>query len=73
MMIHVDHDIMMSATPAPGERLVRVPIGFPSDLYEWLRELGFRRHQPMAELVREAVRQYRERSDPQLGLPLGPR
>lgn len=53
-----------------GEKLTRVPIGFPAELYEWLREFAFRRRTTMAEVVREAVREYRERHDPQLGLPL---
>ncbi len=53
-----------------GEKLIRVPIGFPAELHEWLRELAFRRRTAMAEIVREAVREYRDRHEPQLGLPL---
>ena len=49
---------------------VKVPIAFPADLYEWLRESAFRRREPMAALVREAVEEYRRRLDPQLALPL---
>ncbi len=49
---------------------VKVPIAFPEDLYEWLRETAFRRREPMAGLVREAVEEYRRRLDPQLDLPL---
>ena len=52
-------------------KAVRVPIGFPPDLYEWMRVVAFRRRSTMAEVVREAVREYRERQEPQLGLPLG--
>ena len=48
----------------------RIPITFPEDLYEWLREAAFRRRVPMAEIVRQALREYRERTDPQLPLPL---
>jgi len=55
-----------------GEKLIRVPIGFPAELHEWLRELAFRQRTTMAEIVREAVREYRDRRDPQLGLPLDP-
>jgi hypothetical protein len=63
-------------SPAPGleepaEKLIRVPIGFPSDAHEWLRERAFRDRTTMAQIVREAVREYRDRQDPQLGLPLG--
>lgn len=47
-----------------------MPIGFPEDLYEWLRETAFRRREPMARVVREAVEDYRRRVDPQLDLPL---
>lgn len=48
-----------------------MPVGFPDDLYEWMRETAFRRRMPMAELVREALREYRDRVDPQLGLWIG--
>jgi Ribbon-helix-helix domain len=56
-----------------GEKTTRVPISFPEDLYEWLREAAFRRRIPMAEIVREAVREHRHRTDPQLELPMGDR
>lgn len=49
---------------------VKVPIGFPSEMYEWLRATAFRRHAPMAVVVREALSEYRDRVDPQLTLPL---
>lgn len=52
---------------------VKVPIAFPQELYEWLRETAFRRREPMAHLVREAVEEHRRRLDPQLDLPLGRR
>jgi hypothetical protein len=45
-----------------GEEPVKVPIAFPSELYEWLRLRSFEHRVPMAELVREAVLQYRENS-----------
>ena len=54
----------------PEEKTTRIPITFPDELYEWLREFAFRRHEPMAQVVREALREYRERVDPQLPLPL---
>jgi hypothetical protein len=54
-----------------NERLVRLPIGFPEELHEWLRQTAFRRRTTMAEIVREAVREYRNRQEPQLGLPFG--
>jgi hypothetical protein len=39
-------------------------------MYEWLREAAFRRRMKMAELVREAVREYQQREDPQIPLPM---
>lgn len=53
-----------------GEKLVRIPISFPGELYEWLRTLAFHQRTTMAQLVRDAVGEYRQRHDPQLGLPL---
>jgi hypothetical protein len=49
---------------------VRVPIGFPPALYDWLRMTAFRRRVPMAVVVREALTEYRERVEPQLSLSL---
>ena len=49
---------------------VRIPIALPADVYEWLRDTAFRRHISMAEVVREAMREYRERREQQLALPL---
>jgi hypothetical protein len=63
-------DIVTSRYRAPH---VKVPIAFPQELYEWLRETAFRRREPMAQLVREAVEEHRRRLDPQLDLPLGRR
>lgn len=57
-------------TSAKGAPLVKVPIAFPPDMYDWLREAAFRRRVPMAVIVREALIEYRERTDPQLTLPL---
>jgi predicted DNA-binding protein len=63
---------MISAMPVEDDaRFVRLPIGFPPELYEWLRKTAFRRRRPMAEVVREAVQEYRERQEPQLTLPMG--
>lgn len=50
-----------------------MPVSFPDDLYEWMRETAFKRRIPMAELVREALREYRERVEPQLDLWTGGR
>jgi len=52
------------------EKAIRIPISFPENLYEWLREAAFRSRIPMAEIVREAVREHRQRIDPQLDLPI---
>lgn len=56
----------------PTEKQPRLPITFPNDEYEWLREAAFRRRIAMAELVRLALREYRERLEPQLHLPMSP-
>lgn len=40
---------------------MKVPIDFPDELYEWLREAAFRRRTSMANIVRDAVRDYRDR------------
>ena len=45
-----------------GDKLVRVPIAFPEDLYEWLRLEAFQRRVPMAELVRAALVGYRDQA-----------
>ena len=50
--------------------MVKLPIAFPEELYEWLREAAFRHRAPMASLVREALEEYRRRHDRQLDLPL---
>ena len=52
------------------QELVRIPIVLPSELYEWVRISAFHRHISMAELMREAIREYRQQHDPQLPLPL---
>ena len=40
----------------------KVPIAFSDDLYEWLRHEAFRRRGHMADIVREALTEYRERT-----------
>jgi len=56
---------------ADRHRLVRMPIGLPRDTHHWLRLAADRQGRHMAVIVREAVEQYRERTDPQLELPIG--
>jgi hypothetical protein len=56
--------------PNQEERWVRLPIGFPPELHEWLRETAHRRRTKMAELVRQAVLEYREREEPQMSMPV---
>jgi hypothetical protein len=46
----------------------KVPIDFGEELYEWVRETAHRERRPMADLVRQAVREYRQKSEPQLQL-----
>jgi hypothetical protein len=55
---------------AGDEEPVRLPVTFPTELYEWLRETAHRRHVSMAHVVREALTSYRDQVDPQLRLPL---
>jgi len=52
------------------EKGTRIPISFPDELYEWLRAASFRRRVPMAEIVRQALLEHREKTDPQLSLPM---
>jgi hypothetical protein len=61
-------DIVIPQSELDSDRLVRVPIGFPEDLYEWLRETAHRRRVPMAQVVREALNDYRQRDEPQMAL-----
>lgn len=65
-------DIMISVMQEwdDAAKLIRVPIGFPAEMHAWLRETAFRRHIAMAELVREAVQEFRDRHEPQLPLPI---
>lgn len=62
----------MPEEPEEGgdDKLIRLPVGIPSELHEWLRQRAFRERTTMAEIVRDAVREYRDRHDQQLGLPL---
>lgn len=53
-----------------GRPNTKIPIDLGTDLYEWLRELAYRQRRPMAELVREALRDYRDRVEPQMHLPM---
>ncbi len=53
-----------------AEKQPRIPITFPTDEYEWLRQAAFRQRVAMAELVRLAVREYRAKLEPQLDLPI---
>jgi hypothetical protein len=61
-------DGIMMPKRLDSEKLTRVPIAFPDELYEWVRETAFRRRVSMAEIVREAVSEYRDRTDPRLDL-----
>ena len=51
-------------------KLPRLPVTFPEETHEWLRQQAFRRRMKMAELVRLAVQEYRDKTEPQLGLPI---
>ena len=53
-------------------RGTKFPIDFGEELYDWLRETAYRQRRPMADVVREALRQYRQRIDPQMQLPIKP-
>jgi Arc/MetJ-type ribon-helix-helix transcriptional regulator len=65
--------MMPLGTESEQEGLVRMPISLPFTLHEWIREASHRRRVSMAEVVREALREYRERVDPQLELPIAGR
>ena len=48
----------------------KIPIDLGVDLYEWVRDRAYRQRRPIAELVRESLRDYRDRVEPQLDLPI---
>ncbi|MBI3522823.1 MAG: ribbon-helix-helix protein, CopG family [Chloroflexi bacterium] len=48
----------------------KIPIDFGDELYEWVRETAHRERRSMADLVRQAVREYRVQVEPQLELPI---
>ena len=54
-----------------GQPLIRMPVALPWTLHEWLREASHQRRVSMAQLIREAVQQYRVQIDPQMDLPMG--
>ena len=64
----IKRDIMISMPQGTGQ--VRMPIGFESSQYEWLREYAHRRRVKMAAVVREALDRLRAEVDPQLPLPI---
>ena len=45
-----------------ADRSVKVPIGLPEELYEWLRDTAYRRRVSMAQVVREALSVYRAKA-----------
>jgi hypothetical protein len=57
--------IMASELPhhSDADKLVRLPVSFPTPVHEWLRQRAFDRRMAMAEIVREAVREYRYRHE----------
>ena len=54
----------------PTREQIRLPITLPVELHEWLRQTAFRQRRSMAEVIREAVLEYRERLEPQMRLPI---
>lgn len=60
----------MPGSRTPPSDLVRLPVTLPKPLYDWLREAAYKGHRPMAELVREALSEYRDRRQAQLDLPM---
>lgn len=62
--------IMISRSRSVERDLIRLPVGLPNPLYEWLREISFKEHRPMAEVIREALVDYRSKHSPQLDLPI---
>jgi protein-arginine kinase activator protein McsA len=47
----------------------KVPIEL-AEHYDWLRDKAHRERGSMAALVRDAIKEYREKHEPQLALPL---
>jgi metal-responsive CopG/Arc/MetJ family transcriptional regulator len=62
--------VVQPRTDNEFEKTPRVPITFPEALYERLREASYRRRIPMSEIVREALREYLDRTEPQMRLPI---
>jgi metal-responsive CopG/Arc/MetJ family transcriptional regulator len=60
----------MPSTKSGGEKTSRVPITFPEGLYERLREASFKRRIAMSEIVREALREHLDRTEPQMRFPI---
>ncbi len=52
----------MARRPGGRSKTVKVPIAFPADMYEWLRESAYQRRVPMAQIVREAVQRYQKKA-----------
>jgi metal-responsive CopG/Arc/MetJ family transcriptional regulator len=62
--------MLASNSQEEAEKATRVPISFPEDLYERLREASFKGRIPMSQIVRSALREYLDRAEPQLRLPI---
>jgi len=56
--------------PNQDPKTTKIPIEFGDELYDWVRETAHRQRTSMAALVREAIRDYRERKEPQMQLPI---
>jgi len=48
---------------------IRLPVTLPVGLHEWLRRTSFDERRSMAEIIREAVVEYRDIHDSQGNLP----
>jgi Arc/MetJ-type ribon-helix-helix transcriptional regulator len=48
----------------------KIPIEFGDDLYAWVRALAYSQRRSMADVVREAIREFRAVNDPQMKLPM---
>lgn len=58
----------MGSGEESGEESVRFPVSLPASLHEWLRTRAFQERRSMAEVIREALGEYRVQRETQLSL-----
>ena len=54
----------MPPKKSPKAQPVRLLVNLPPEEHDWLSQESYRREESMAEIVREAVAEYRSKSEP---------